>query len=34
MTLGTIIAYTVAHWIGYIVLFGGAAWAILNSQKD
>lgn len=31
MTLGTIIAGTVAHWMGYIVLFGGATWAIINA---
>lgn len=30
MTLGTIIAYTTAHWMGYVVLFGGAAYALAH----
>lgn len=30
MTLGTIIAGTVAHWMGYVVLFGGAAYALAH----
>lgn len=29
--MGTLIAYTFAHWFGYAVLFGGAAWAIINA---
>lgn len=34
MTLGTIIAGTVAHWLGYVALFGGLAWTITNNYKD
>lgn len=33
MTLGTIIAGTIAHWMGYIVIIGGTAWAI-SQIKD
>ena len=30
LIVGTIIAGTVAHWMGYIVLFGGAAYALAH----
>lgn len=34
MTLGTIIAGTAAHWLGYIVLFGGAIYAIKGAFHE
>lgn len=33
MTLGTIIAGTLAHWMGYVVLFGSAVYALAH-MKD
>ena len=34
MTLGTIIAGTLAHWMGYVILFGGVAYALAHIKDQ